>query len=742
MHNPTLEVSTESQKNEKEDKVMTQTKNVNLPKSEILQLQKTRKTLLANLYTKQVLLIQGNTYWEEVTCVGFNPRMVQLEAVVSIKHETGYSGNLCSSGSTEYVRFFVDWGDGTGFQNVGHTSFKVYDISEIPPGPQHPLKYMVYLPLDEHNFRKCCDKAVIPKVRAVLSWNQIPSLNPGDIPHFGNRLDANIQIQPKNTLACLIKADHIEKMPGLPENIDINAPIPTLNPKPVHLSKLIADYRKADVPDHRLVYDAVYPMIKAGKAPSFKSAQMDVSLIEKLEIDIGKIADILLENKANTSFEEIVCAGLNTASDILGAVIHVKKPLGYGGNLCQTGSKEYVAFWADWDSNGTFDSYLGTASVEVHDIAGIPSDGLYYGVMLPANFSRHLKSCKNPNIIRIRAVLSWSTPPSATDPNDLNYWGNSLDVVVQIRPGKAGTELMDLIYDVGNVPIDDISSTTYLANPSTGVLNTSNCSQPAMDRPFGGMVRIGGRIYNTGPPGTVHYQVQYSPNGTGSWLPVTNSVTFELMHPNPFDPKYPKEIKTEVSSDGWIPYDEDPTASPPILERTSLLAWWNTGALDGTYDIRLAYSEDYPITPSSVIHYSDVVTIILDNTNYTVSPTPNAVVDTAYNLDLVIDGGDCHSYSKGKTFQGHLRALDKYFWRWILELQPTTHTHGTQASPPCRSYGSLADQGDANGPWSLDTTNMDKCGYTLILWAYDRTIVNSNGAIVHWNKKAVGFSVV
>ncbi len=720
---------------------MQEKKNIQMPDEKISQLVKMRKTLLVNLLAKQPISVQGNTYWEELTCVGFNPQLIQIEAVVSVKQETGYSGGLCSDGSTEYVRFFVDWKDGTGFQNVGLTSFKAYDISDLPPGPQHPLQYMVYLPLDEINYRKSCDTAVTPGVRAVLSWNEMPSLDPNAVPPFGNSVDADIQIQPSNTIECLLKKDMILGKADLLENIDIKAAIPTLKPKPVPWSKLVADYRKADVPDHRLVYEVVYPMLKGGKALSTLSAQTDISLIEKLDINISAITDVLEEKKADTTYEEVTCAGLNTIGDILGAVIHVKKPYGYSGNLCQAGSREYVAFWADWNNNGTFDSYLGTASVEVHDIAHIPTDGLYYSVMLPANFSQHLKGCHNPNVIRIRAVLSWAVLPSTTDPNDLNYWGNSLDVVVQIRPGQASGELMDLIYDVGNVPIDDISPITYLANPST-VLNPLNCSQPAMDRPFGGLVRIGGRIYNTGVPGTVRYQVQYTPHGTGAWLPVTNSVTFELMHPNPFDSKYPKEVKTESSADGWISYDEDPTATPPVLERTSLLASWSAGSFEGEYDIRLAYTKDYPITPGSVIHYSQVVTIVLDNTGYLVSPTPNAAVDTDYTLDLVIDGGDCHSYNKGGTFTGHLRALDTYFWKWTLELQPTTHTHGTQADPQCRSYGSLVDEGDGNASWSLNTTNMDKCGYTLTLYAYDRTIVNSNGAIVHWNKKAVGFSVV
>jgi hypothetical protein len=124
-----------------------------------------------------------------------------------------------------------------------------------------------------------------------------------------------------------------------------------------------------------------------------------------------------------------------------------------------------------------------------------------------------------------------------------------------------------------------------------------------------------------------------------------------------------------------------------------------------------------------------------------VSPTPNAVVDTAYKLDIVIDGGDCHSYLQNEIIEGHLRALDNYFWKWVLELQPTTHFTGSPVDRPCRSYGSLVDEGDANAEWKLDTKLLGKCGYTLTLTAYDRTIVNSNGAIVHWNKKAIGFSV-
>ena len=36
---------------------------------------------------------------------------------------------------------------------------------------------------------------------------------------------------------------------------------------------------------------------------------------------------------------------------------------------------------------------------------------------------------------------------------------------------------------------------------------------------------------------------------------------------------------------------------------------------------------------------SDVVTVVIDNTNFTVNPVATNAVDTSYTLDLVIDGG-------------------------------------------------------------------------------------------------------
>ena len=695
---------------------------------------------------KPVFELSDDTTWEQVTCVGYNPVLSQLEAVVSIKLPLGYSGDLCTTGSTEYVRFFVDFG--SGLTDVGLASIQVHDIPDPLGGSVHPIEYLVTLPLNAAAFERCCSTPVLPNVRAALSWNVIPSTDPTVQPVFGNQLDAVIQL-PTSFLGCweVVLEDPPPALEFLAKSgigaAELAKVKPSGPPQPVPWHTLVEDYERAEVPHHRLVYPAIYPMMSTGPgaAAATAASQADLTETAKLGIDLTSVVAQLVEGDGNTTYEELTCVGLNTPTDTFGAVVHVKRPLGYSGDLCSTGSLEYVAFWADWNGDGVFESYLGTASVPVHDIGTIPNGGLYYSVVLPAAIGEHLKDCSAPNVVKIRAVLSWAVPPSTSDPNAVPFWGNRLDALVQIRPGIPNN-LYDLLYDVGNVAIPDISTATYLAYPSNGVLNGGNCGQPATDRPYAGWVRVGGRIYGAGAPGNVFFQVQYAPHGTNNWLPVTQQTTFQLMHPNPADPLYPQQDVTINRPDGWFPYQEDWSVSPPILERTALLAWWDTTAHpNGAYDLRLAFSTDYPTL--SAISYSPVVTIIVDNAEFSVSPTANTAIDFAYMMDVIITGGDCHSYQQGgPDITGELRAVHDHFWHWRLDLQPDTHTHGAHAVPQCASFRSIADQGYPDTQWSLSTGQMDKCGYTLTLEAYDRAIVNSNAAIVHSNRKAVGFSVV
>jgi hypothetical protein len=714
--------------------------------SSVKELLPIRKKMLFQMALGQALEFSGNTTWEEITCVGYNPQTSTLEAVVAIKLANGYSGGLCFPGSKEFVRFFIDYG--AGFEDLGYTSFDVHDIPDSPAAV-HPIEYIVQMPLPDAGHRRCCGTAVVPQVRAVLSWNTVPSTDPNLLNAFGNRADAHVQLLPRPfSLACLIESGVLNAGLKVLKQLDLETPLTKVAEEPgISIQELAHKYKEAKVHDHRLLSPILKPLLGQQTA-TYPLAADSLKGLSKLGIDINAAVKALDSAQADETYEQLTCAGLQTSMDTVGAVIHVKRPFGYSGDLCHAGSKEYVAFWADWNNNGTFDQYLGTASVDVHDLGGaLPADGVRYSVsLLVPSIVQHLRQCGNPNVIRLRAVLSWATPPSTTDPDALDTWGNRLDVHVQIRPGQASTGLTDLIYRVGSVALSDISPTTHLAYPSTVL--TGACGAPDMDRPWGAGVTIQGRIYNTGVPGSVRFRVRYKrhtdPDVDANWTPVTGSQSFVLMNPllPPPSEVYVSQIAgTEPGlGGGWFDYVENPVASPPIFERDNRLADWNTGSLEGDFDLRLEYRRT--IDPAGSYHQSNVVSIKLHNYQMVASIAATAVIDFTKDLDLVIDGGDCHSYSQSTTINGHLRVVDPYFYTWGLDLQPATHTHGAAAIPACRTYTALADGGDGNLVWSLDTSKLDKCGYTLTLRGYDRTILNSNSSSAHTASKAVGFAVI
>ena len=688
-----------------------------------------RRMMLFQLSIGEPITIGGSILWEQLTCVGYNPDTSKLEAVVAIKLPTGYSGGLCTNGSTEFVRFFIDWGG--GFVDAGLTSFKAHDIPDSPT-LQHPIEYSVELALPVADRRRICTQPVLPRVRAVLSWNVPPNFDPNQVPVFGNHLDAHIQISPLLQLAPVQIALGSLTATALP-----SAAVPSLG-----LVELAKAYAGHNIPGHRFLLPSLAPLLQTAPAAQYPLSA-EAAQLKGLGLDLNSAADAVLKVQADTSFEQLTCVGLASDQDTLAAVVHIKRPFGYSGDLCHAGSLEYVAFWADWNNDGTFDEYLGTAQVPVHDLDGaLPADGLAYAVTLfSPSFAHHLRDCTHPVIVRVRGVLSWAVPPSTTDPNALNTWGNRLDALVQLRPGRA-EGLIDAIYRVGGVALPDISPVTFLAYPS--LVLSSACSQPAMDRPWGDLVTIQGRIYNTGPAGSVRYRVRYKPHGLAdidaNWTPVTSSQSYTLIiPPSTFIPVNQTAGTEPGLGGGWFDYIEDPTTLPPIYEIDGRLADWYTGVLEGVFDLRLEYRR--VIDPPGFYLRSSTVTITLHNHNFVTDVVPGVALDPSLDLDIVILGGDCHSYLQGATINGELRVVDPYFWVWSLDVEPAAHVHGAAVSPPCRVYVSLADHGDASAPYTIDTSVLDKCGYALILRGWDRTIRSNNGAVTHSAAKAVGFSV-
>jgi hypothetical protein len=386
----------------------------------------------------------NDTAFEELTYVGYNPDLGMLEAVVQIKQPSGYLGDNSTAGSYEYVRFYVD--TGSGFQHAGMVAINVHDLPDGKDGVKHPAKPLSYAASVPYSPPSCadCDDPVLPLVRAILSWQSIPS-DPAFPVAWGNSLDCRIPLKPhaatvfdviENLLedgALDVKAH--EKAATVP-----SLPLPSPEPAPLTLAQLADLYNGMEnqVPTHRFGYVEVHSALSA---PSVSSELVANKMAEfaALKIDWSKMVGALMEKDADASFEQLDCVGLEgtPGSERLVATFRIKQTAGYSGNLCSAGSFEYVAFWADWDNMCAF-TYLGTVPVKVHDINRAAGEDLCYMAVLPVDLSEHRAKSDAPKIARIRAVLSWAIPPSTTNPNTQNFWGNSIDTLVCFPMEKTG----------------------------------------------------------------------------------------------------------------------------------------------------------------------------------------------------------------------------------------------------------------------------------------------------------------
>jgi hypothetical protein len=468
----------------------------------------------------------GITYWESLTCVGFDPYQQMLEAVVQIKRPSGYIGDVCNPNqSFEFVRFFIDYHDGAGWRDLGYRQFKASDISTAPPGPQHPLNYLVRMYVDTSAHQRfSCGQAAIAKVRAVLSWNTPPSANPNATPFYGNVMDADIQLKRRRLiLKDLLEQVQVKDFPL--EVLQFNHALELAEPHPTfRVETLYKKYTALNIGQDRTFFPMAAQALEKNLLVANTFEGLDV-----LQVDWEDILNKILQpvKESNTGFEELTCVGLDSQADVLGAVIHLKKQAGYSGNLCTNGSLEYVAFWADWNNNGTYDQYLGTTSVRVHDIENMPDNGLYYNVSLPIGrqIQERLRSCQNPNVVRIRAVLSWANPPSTTNPNALPFWGMRRDVLVQLRPKDAFGR--GVITGVGGVDRLSISNGYHLYQP----VPYSDTVPHGYNRPFGGLTNLQGTLLRPAPGDLLEFRIDWKKktDPASMYQPVATSASWSVL---------------------------------------------------------------------------------------------------------------------------------------------------------------------------------------------------------------------
>lgn len=678
-----------------------------------------------------------NTKYEELTCIGFNPAQDLLEATVQIKLPYGYGGNLCSAGTTEYVRFFVDYG--AGWEDLGVAGFAIHDLPnavDCANKPNKPLTYVVTMPVEPK--RNFCGTPVTPKVRGVLSWNLVPSTNPLEPPVWGNVLDRNIQIRPRpKWIVDVVDVIGLElgKKLELPEAFKHleKIPIPEPGPPPVELADLVTMYAKAakgkaakgaaakaEVEPHRFGFSQIVAALESPVVEPM-AIKANIEAWNELGLDWAGAVAAVEKTKGNTSYEELTCLGLDLNREWLVGTFVVKRPSGYSGNLCSPGSTEFVAFWADWDDTCEW-TYLGHAEVKVHDIQGIPAGGLCYTAILPVDLDAVRRPCTHPRIGRVRAVLSWASAPSTTDPNTLPYWGNRLDTHVQIRPGVADTELTAKIRSLGGINVEDIHPATGMTKPAAKFWYYETPADPwGLGRPcpFGGLVVVEGKYQ----PGYYYRIAKRRVSGPpGAYTYVTNSFNVR---------------RVDVGSD---PQVADPatgffTYKSPLLYLDTRLALWHTSG-DDLWAVRIEVADSLVPFPN-IVAVSPEYLIQLDNTAPLTAP-PLA----SPNIDIHIDsGGDCKDFIEGDTIAGHFVARDMHFGAFSLSTMPNTATFPSN-QPTTPQPSTSQTPGSPGSVWFLDTDSpkkMKPCGYVVHLRVWDRSIVNSHPGSHNSNHIEVGF---
>lgn len=722
---------------------------------------------------KVVKAIKGDTTFEQLTCVGLFPGGLfgggRLEAVLNINQHSGYGGDACGDGTTEYVRFFVQDTAGA-WHDLGLSSVQVYDL----PGPL-PVSYAVYV--DFNQARKFCTTENILNVRAILSWNLEPTAGDPDFtPVWGNVLNARVQVAKRFIFEMTVKELVAEKLftvesAALAE-IDLDKPLQAgAEPQELtfgELKELYANNRT--VPPHRFGFKEAVKVKNESLGKALKQAKITAATpkLQKASqpsfaslvagIDLAGILDQIDLLDGDTTFEQLTCAGYNPQTRTLEGVIQVKQNSGFSGGLCTAGSTEYVSFFAFL--GGAWQA-LGTARVQVYDLAAAtPANPINYAVFRVSNVAEI--PCHELEGVPLRAILSWQTEP--TGPDFIPTWGNVVNTHIQpqILIGDPGVEQMRLMR-IGRVSIIGISDVTGLAN-ATGV--AGDCTT-ALDSPFGGAPTVTGdfiprvdvfnHVNGSVLPGArpIIYQAWVLP-ASGTPFQLTDDFGIQVYPPSgPAGGVFktqsvnPAPAPVFGAAPGEVYYTYMESDLQAVEPRT--LAVFNaSGLAEGNFTIEIRGFKfngvNYVPIPSQskMIHvYNGFPHIELG-----VGGVPFPAQRPQLAISLLPPATDCGDIVVGNTITGTYSVTDRFFRSATIQLvritvggvlQPTAIAHLSSApgNGDTVPYNGSNTNG-TSGTFTLDTTGLTPCGYTIVLSADDRALV-SDSCTGHHNEIGVGF---
>jgi hypothetical protein len=693
---------------------------------------------------KPVQEIIGNTSYEELKCVGFNPELSRLEAVVWIKQSSGFDGGICTIGSQEYVSFWLSYDNGAIWLPQGTVSFQVFDVT----GP-HPLEYAASLVIQPE--KRLCFLSNLPLVKAILSWNTPPT-GPASTPIWGNAIETRIQIPGfwlDIPFPILLDAAKLNLPPDVASIVAKDATVKLQAPNALSAAELKNQYANASVPPHRFLQDHI---AKALKNPA--NLSVSSTYLSNLGIDLSAVIAALAATNGSIEYEQLECIGLEEGDggpDALVGTLVIKLPTGYLGNPCAAGSREYVAFWIDWGGGW---QWVGTAAANVHDIATIPKEGLSYAVYQPVNLNPHRKSCQDGAVTaKVRAILSWDSPPPPANPDFVPVWGNRLETIIFVNPGVSQVtgDFTPYLSSICLIDPCDIDQTSGWAYPGAG------------DKPFGASISIYGSIpgqplFVDPPAGLPVYQVTVQQIDTAT----STLIGSPQILTDPFGITIQKKVgggtvtstsHTQNATGGYFTWQQM-TPGPAgwnIVSPQGLLTVWNS-VTEGTYQISVTAWDSTKTTSypaGTFICVSDGstrqgVVIDLDQT----APMADLVIKgyQSGGVGPIIPSTDCATFTVGDVIDGTYSMSDAHILGFSLQAEPTpspTSGFTVDGNPGNgESYPSIPVTVTAkSGVWTYNTAGLLPCGYTIQLFTGDRTIVD---CVTNWenNSKFVGFCLV
>lgn len=673
-----------------------------------------------------VVALAGNTTYEQLKCVGFHPQVNRLDAVVFTKQPFGYGGDVCSAGTPEYVRFYLSFDHGATWVDQGVTSFTAFDVPAGATGGKR-LEYAVSVPCSPP--RKWCTVPNTILAKAILSWNQVPPPDTPDyVPVWGNVHDTHIQVDPVWFIKWLdlFALAEVKLTPALAESIDLDQTVAVSPKKTLGVLELQELYKGKGVEPHRFALAEVKKLIKTPEA-AVESAT-PLQLASALPgFKLADLIDKLLATDGSTVYEELDCVGLRPtgmSAELVG-VLRIKRSSGYSGGPCTNGSREYVTFWADFNNNGTFETCLGTASVQVFDL-DVPPEGLEYAVHLPVDLNPYRRPCgEGPRVVPIRAILSWNDIPECGNPNWVPAWGNREETLILIPSGDVLAGYNPFLYDISSAAVCSIDQTTGRA---AGV------------RPFGGDLCVTGEIpgaMSLGTPDTLEYKVWATQGPTVVPLTAPFSVTVEEGTGPALAISY--TINQVASLDGYFTYREHGTPALGSWRRVSslnrLLARWNTKGLTGMWTVHIQARAAGTVAP---IYAAGITVCVADGTTRS---SVNVALDQEKPVAGVSITGysdasgfhpalPCGDFNKGVTIHGTFDITDNVgVGPYGLALEPsgTVIVAVDPASTATHVFGT----------WTVATAALPPCGYVVHLTAWDVAIVDCG---TRWRDDAtVGF---